>query len=342
MKKNIVAFGALLVLAFSVFNISCTQNQSVTSFQAMNTFMSVKAYGKNSEAAAVAVQKRVEELESYLSTTNQESDVYNLNHNQKASLEIHPETYNLVRFALNIAESTGGALNPVLYPVTSAWGFTTGEYRVPSQSEIDVLLENVDFSKVMLEEKGGKYFAFMPDKMMLDLGAVGKGYAGDEAIKILKENGITSALLDFGGNVQTLGLKPDKSEWKIGIKNPWDGSVACGISVSNKCVITSGGYERFFTADDGKKYIHIFDGKTGYPVMNDVASTTIVCQNGIYGDALSTAMFVMGAESSIKYWKQHRDFDLIVITNENQIFYTTGLKGKIQFMHHFDQVTLVE
>ena len=183
--------------------------------------------------------------------------------------------------------------------------------------------------------------------MQLDFGAVGKGYAGDRAAEILKKNGIKSAILDFGGNIQTIGNKPDGSAWTVGIKNPWaaaegGNAVACGVKIRDKAVITSGGYERFFIGEDGKKYIHIFDGKTGRPVENDLESVTIICEKGLYGDALSTSLFVMGKEKAVQFWKENRDFDFILITKKRELLCTKSIKDEMKIIFDFENISIVE
>lgn len=123
-------------------------------------------------------------------------------------------TAELLSFALQMAEETGGALEPTIYPVLTAWGFTTEENRVPFDDEITELLKHVGYERIRLEDTTVQ----LDSGMMLDLGAVGKGYAGDLAAQVLKDNGITSALLDLGGNIQAVGTKPDGSPWRLGLR----------------------------------------------------------------------------------------------------------------------------
>lgn len=324
------------VLAFS----GCSQSKSIKSFEAMNTFMTIQSWGKGCEKANLAVQKRIDVLEDMLSTTKNNSDIYKLNNSQETEISVHPETFQLLQFSQGIAVKTKGALNPCLYGITSAWGFTTGDYRVPSQDEINFLLKHTDYNHMEFNQEAGT--VRLETGMALDLGAVGKGFAGDQAIKILKEQGIKSAILDLGGNVQTLGKKIDGSDWNVGIKDPFGGKAVAGIRISDKAVITSGGYERNFTADDGKSYIHIFDGKTGRPVENDIASVTIVADSGIYGDALSTALFVMGLKESQDYWRSVKDFEFFIINKDNCCFYTEGLEEKLRIIGDFAEITVVE
>jgi len=326
--------------------ISCKPKSSKKSFDAMNTFMVIQSYGRNSELANQEVEKEVLHLEKLISTTDQESQLYQLNHMENPKLLLSAETSQILHYGLELAQKTDGALNPALYPITKAWGFTTGNYRVPEDDEIAALLPLTDYKKITFSQKKENEITLQPG-MMLDLGALGKGYAGDLAIQILKKHGIKSAILDLGGNIQTLGKKPDGSSWAIGIKNPWAKNVVAGISVNDMAVITSGGYERYFTANDGNDYIHIFDGKTGRPVHNDLVSVTIVTHKGIYGDALSTALFVMGKDQAVTYWKKHhsepdQNFDLLLITNDEELIYSPGLQGKLQVLANFSEIIVID
>jgi thiamine biosynthesis lipoprotein len=233
---------------------------------------------------------------------------------------------------------TDGAFNPVLYPITKAWGFTTKQYRVPSDSEIAELLQLTNYNDV--EIKGNS--VYLKPGMMFDLGGIGKGWAGDEAIKILRQNGVKSAILDLGGNVQTIGSKPDGTAWQVGLQNPWGDGAVAAIKIKNEAMITSGGYVRYFTGDDGKKYVHIMDGITGRPVENDVVSTTIITEFGTYADGLSTATYVLGKNRSIDLWKNNKNFEMILLTPDKSISYTKGLEGKIELLYDFTSVEVIK
>lgn len=184
------------------------------------------------------------------------------------------------------------------------------------------LLEKVGYDKVELNndqiqmEPGG----------MIDLGAVGKGYAGDEAAQILRERGITAALLGIGGNIQAIGTKPDGSDWRVGLKDPFSGGVLGIIQVSDVAVVTSGNYERFFIGEDGKVYGHIIDPATGHPVENGIASVSVIASEGKLCDALSTALFVMGLENAQDYWRQRRNYEMILIMEDGDIYLTEGIR----------------
>ena len=339
----------LTILLLSCFAslVSCSRltRAELTSFTAMNTYMTVKSYGKGAAAANERVRQEVERLESILSTTIESSDVYKINNSDVEEITVSAETAFLIEWGADFYKMTGSAFNPALYPVIREWGFTTGEYKVPEAGRIQELLEFTDFSAVVepVETTASTTVISRPAGLQLDFGAIGKGYAGDKAIEILKNAGLKSALLDFGGNIQVLGSKPDGSDWTVGVKNPWGGQPVAAVKLRDACMITSGGYERFFIGEDEKKYIHIFDSKTGRPVENDLESVTIICREGIYGDALSTSLFVMGLDKAIDFWQQRgRDFDFVIITKDRGLVYSASLEKSISLLFDFDSVRLVE
>lgn len=291
-------------------------------FFAMDTYMTFTAYGTDAEPAILAAEDKIREMEELWSVTDKNSDVYAVNHSSGQTVTVDWKTAELLSYALDMAEETNGALEPTIYPVLTAWGFTTGENRVPAETELAELLEKVGYDKVELNndqiqmEPGG----------MIDLGAVGKGYAGDEAAQILRERGITAALLDIGGNIQAIGTKPDGSDWRVGLKDPFSGGVLGIIQVSDVAVVTSGNYERFFIGEDGKVYGHIIDPATGHPVENGIASVSVIASEGKLCDALSTALFVMGLENAQNYWRQHRNYEMILIMEDGDIYLTEGIR----------------
>lgn len=162
--------------------------------------------------------------------------------------------------------------------------------------------------------------------LKIDLGAVGKGYTGDFIVDILQENGVESAFLDLGGNIQMIGTKPDETDWKLGLRSPFDEGSFAMLEVSDCAVITSGGYERYFTGDDGKTYWHILDPATGKPAHSGLVSVTIVGKEGRLCDALSTSLFVMGLDKATELWKQRDDFEMVLVSEKGEIYLTEGLE----------------
>lgn len=307
------------------------------SFFAMDTYMTFTVYDADAETAVAQAENRIAELEGLWSVTDAGSDIYAVNHGGGKPVAVSRETEELVSFALEMAEKTDGALEPTIYPVLAAWGFTTGENRVPSENEIAKLMENVGYDRVRMENGN----ILLESGSMLDPGAVGKGYAGDEIARMLKENGVSSALLDIGGNIQAIGTKPDGSSWRVGLKDPFSGNVLGVIRAADEAVVTSGNYERYFIDTKGKKYGHILDPATGYPVDNEIASVTVIAGEGKLCDALSTSLFVMGFEGAGEYWRQHRDFEMILVMESGDIYVTEGIKDRFSLQEESEGRTMV-
>ena len=219
-------------------------------------------------------------------------------------------------------------------------------------------MQNIDYEKVLLEEN----FVTMPDGMQLDFGAVGKGYTGDIIAELLKEQGVTSALLDIGGNIQMVGRKPstvclravmncggniqmvgrkpDGSRWRLGIQNPfWEGSLGV-LESEDGAVVTSGNYERYFIGEDGKQYGHIIDPATGYPAESGLASISIIAKEGKLCDALSTAIYVMGLDKATEYWKENGSFEMLLVTDENEIYLTERIKNDFTLNENFSDMEI--
>lgn len=288
----------------------------------MNTFMQFTVYGDRSQDCLNAAKAEVIALENRLSVTLEGSDIWKLNHSGGEPVTVGDDALHLLKTTRDLGDKTGGALDVTLYPVVKAWGFTTGEYQIPSEEDIASLLEHVDYTAVTWEGSD----VTLPDGMAMDLGSIAKGYAGERCAEILREQGVTSALLNMGGNVQTVGAKPDGSGWRIGIRDPQKGvSDYLGVlTVIDQAVVTSGGYERFFE-EDGVRYWHIMDPDTGAPARSGLTAVTIVSRSGALCDGLSTSLFVLGLEEAADYWRDQGGFEALFVTDQNEIYLTAGL-----------------
>ena len=286
----------------------------------MDTVMSVRAYASD-DAVLSELPALVDALVNELSVTKEGSAVYTLNHDGHA--EMTDDAAFLLSRALELCNETDGALDISVYPVVCAWGFTSadGSYRVPGADELAALLQSVDYTRVTLKDGT----AYLPEGMEIDLGAVAKGYAGDKVAAYLRERGVTSALLDLGGNVQTVGKKPDGSDWRVAVQDPNGDGLLGVLTVSDQAVITSGGYERYFIDEAGTLWWHIMDPRSGYPARNGLVSVTVVGDQGLYCDALSTALFVMGTEDAVAFWRAHRDFEMLLVTEDGKLLLTGAL-----------------
>ena len=336
-RKALILTGIGISLAFA----GCTSQslegqQEQVNFFGMDTYMTITAYGEDAGEAVEEAQARILKLEKEWSVTDEGSQIYQANHSGGTPVTLTDDTKDVVSFALEMAEETGGALEPTIYLVLEAWGFTTDENRIPASDEIQALLEHVGYEQVSLN---GNELT-LPEGVELDLGAVGKGYAGDAAAEVLKEQGVTSALLDLGGNIQAVGKRPDGTGWRIGIRNPF-GDGQMGMLLASDCaVVTSGSYERYFIGEDGKEYTHIIDPETGYPVDNGLVSVSIITEEGKVADALSTSMFVKGLEGAEEYWKEHQDFEMIAVTEDGDIYVTEGIEDQFTLGDSFGNMEL--
>lgn len=305
-------------------------NQSHTAkVYAMDTEMDLTAYGPKGQAALEAAEAEVNRLEALLSAERAGSAVREINEGAGAAVAVDPEMAQLLERALELCKDTDGALDISVYPAMAAWGFPKQKYRVPDEAELEQLRSMVNARAVTVSSQNGEETILLPSGMKLDLGAVGKGYAADRIVEIWKDMGVTSGLLNLGGNVHCLGAKPDGSDWTIGIRDPEnENGTLCAVTGQDMAVVTSGAYQRNFT-QDGVTYHHILDPKTCAPADSGAASVTIIGPSGLRCDALSTALYVMGPDRAAEYWRQRHDFDMVYYTQDGELFYTSGLEGRL-------------
>ncbi len=321
LRKIIAAM--LSMILFCGCGGTSAQKMEVTYF-AMDTVMSFRVLGNNAaaEAAFAGLGGMLGKYEKKWSVTDPESVIAAANRGESVVLD--PQTAELIQFALEMNELTDGALDITMYPVLREWGFTTGEYKVPDDDRIAELLMLTGCEKVQLSDS----VLSLADGAQIDLGAVAKGYAGDLISEHFRECGVTSALLDLGGNIHTIGSNPDGTPWRLGIRSPFgEGNIAV-LELSDKAAVTSGGYERYFT-ENGVDHSHILDPKTGAPADSGLVSVTIVGAEGRLCDALSTALYVMGAEAAERLWQEQGGFDMILIESNGDMLITEGLENML-------------
>lgn len=320
-------------------------------FFAMDTYNTVTIYDDVPESVLDVAEKRMEELESLWSVTDKDSEVYAVNHANGEPVTISEETAELIQFSLDMAEKTEGALDISLYPVLTAWGFTTGapyghtsmpsgnqaeKTQIPSEETLAEKMELTGLEKIFLSEDS---LSMQPD-MQIDLGAVAKGYACDLLAQQLKGDGVTSAILSLGGSVCAIGSKPDGNDYKISVQNPEYGDSLGLLSISDSCVVTSGAYERYFEGENGKRYGHILSPSTGRPAESGLVSVTVVGKEGKLCDALSTAFFVMGLSATEEYFRTYGGIDFLLITEDGEIYLSDGLKDKFTLSETYKNLPL--
>ena len=298
---------------------------------AMDTYMTVTAYGPNAETAVDQAKQEIERLDALLSTGEETSEVAQINANGGGPLS--EDTTYLLERSLELYDSTNGVFDIAIYPIMDAWGFTTGNYTVPSDETIENLLSLTDANDIIYD-KDKLSISFAKDGMKIDFGGIAKGYTSGRIADIYRECGVTSGLINLGGNVQVVGTKTDGSKWRVAVQSPEAEDDYLGIlSTADRAVITSGGYERYFE-QDGVKYHHIIDPSTGHPANNGLVSVTIVSADGTLADGLSTSLFIMGKDKAAEYWRAHSDeFDTILEDEDGVLYVTEGIANDFTSDH---------
>lgn len=320
--KGVLPFLILLLLL-----AGCAPKAVQKEIFAMDTVMTLTAYGKNAERGLSDAVAEINAVQKELDPELEGSTVWQLNHADGEPVEVSQFIYDMFAMAGEVHSHSDGALDLTIYPAVTAWGFIDGQYTVPAPEALETIGKQVDFSAVAFWEGNGKYYAQLPSGTEISFGAVAKGAVAQEVIDTLKDAGVENAIISLGGNVQTLGQKPDGKNWNIAVQDPNDPAGSLGIlSVGETAVVTSGSYQRYFE-QDGKTYHHILDPKTLSPADSGLVSVTVVCADGTMADCLSTALFVLGEDGALDYWRTYGGFELILVTDDGRVILTDGLEG---------------
>lgn len=301
----------------------------------LNTVVSVTIYDSQDESLLDGALDICQKYENLVSPTLKTSEIYRLNHGelpqQDGYYQLSPETADLIAKGLEYCRLSNGAFDIAIEPVSSLWDFTSGEDIVPSQEEIQAALPLVDYQDVVLD---GNRIHFNKEGMGINLGAIAKGYIADKIKEYLLDQGVESAIIDLGGNVLCVGQKTDGAPFRVGIRKPFAdrSETAAVMEISDKSVVSSGIYERFFEKD-GILYHHILNPKTGYPYDNNLISVTIISDESTDGDGLSTTCFALGLEKGMELIDSLPDVQAVFITDDYQLHYSD---------HFQDEITLVE
>lgn len=328
-KKYIVFWGSVLMILLLIYIISshaAKKEESVTGISyAMGTVIKQTVYGENGQAVMEQVTKTVGDLDKvYLSWREENSMTAQINESQEESFEADEAFCFWLSQTLELAEKSNGALDPTIRPLVKLWGIE-GEYpQVPADTELEEALTHVDYHGVEINQDT---ITFSDGNISLDFGAVGKGIALDEIKAVLEQEQVTGAAIAVGGSILYYGEKPDGTNWTVGIRDPngEEGSVMGILTLKEPaCVSTSGSYEKYFQ-EDGVLYHHILNPKTGYPADSGLLSVTVICENGLASDGLSTACFILGIEGSQDLLEAYHA-EAIFIDEDNKVYVTEGIK----------------
>ncbi len=320
-------FAVLLLL------ISCSERQaSRTEINLLGTTCTVTLYDRRPEPILDAAFERIRDIDWRMKYTGNESEVVAVNRSAGGEgVRLSESTLEVLERGLYFSELGGGRFDISIGPLVSLWGIGKDvEGEVPPQEEIEKALALVDYRRIIVD---GDTVSLSDPGMSVDLGGIAKGYAADELVEILKKERVEHGLINLGGNVYAHGTKPDGSRWRIGIQDPDSnrGAYLGVLSVADQAVVTSGTYERFFI-QDGKRYHHILDTDTGYPVENGVSSVTIVAGNSMDADALSTMVFVLGPEKGIALIETLEDSEALVITQGKLLHSSSGFREQFSLI----------
>ena len=321
MKK---LFAVLLAAAMLWGLAACgAPEKAEISLFAMDTYMTLVAYGDEASDALTESARAINDLEQRLSRTRDGSEIRAVNHSGRAAID--SETAALLTEALVFSAETGGAFDITVAPLVDLWAINSDSPHIPSQAEIDALLPLIGCDHVTVDGSA----VTLDVGCAIDLGGIAKGYASDVVAEIFAEHGIKSGTISLGGNVYVCGKRPDGKPWNVAVQDPQGDGYACMLSLTDTFAVTSGGYQRYFTAEDGTVYQHIIDPTTGYPARSDLLSVTVVCPSGTRADAYSTALYVMGEEAAIRFWESQQAgdhaFEAVFVTADGRIACTPGL-----------------
>ena len=328
---------------------STTGNQpiSISSIK-LNTAVQITIYDSQDKALLDDCLALCDKYELVFSRTNEKSELYKLNHRKDTSdkdtstdrqttpypvsgtadtWHISEDLASLLSEGLDITRESDGAFDIAIAPLTSLWDFTAEDPKVPDDAAIQKALPLCSSEGVTID---GQDITLPSDDIQFDVGAIAKGYIADRLKDFLVKKGVKSAIINLGGNVLCIGSKPDGTPFKIGIQKPFAdrNETEAVMDITGKSVVSSGIYERCFK-QDGKLYHHILNPQTGYPYDNGLISVTIISDQSVDGDALSTTCFALGLEDGLKF-AEKKGVQAVFITEDYELHYTDGFRDEIR------------
>lgn len=305
------------------------------------TLVSLKLYEPVSDSEFLSVFEALRGIEGRMTAKGASGELAAINSNAGvAPVQVSAETLKVIVTAKSYAEASEGAFDPTVLPLVSLWGIGTEGAKVPTQQEIDRARAQTGYKDLIIDEDNSTVFLSRAG-MGLDLGGIAKGYGADQTAAKLKALGVESGIINLGGNVFALGNRADGSPWRVGVQNPESqrGEYLGICTVHDQTLVTSGIYERYLEAD-GKRYHHIIDLKTGYPVENQLAGVSILSKDSMEADALSTSCFVLGPEKGLHLVESLPDTEIMFITKDKKIMMTEGFAKVFKLTD--DSFTIVE
>jgi thiamine biosynthesis lipoprotein len=330
--SQLFAVCCLLIVLFASCSVKKEKIYRKTMIR-MDTLVAISVVADSPERADAAINSAFDEIGSLgrlLNFFSASSELSSINKNAGISeVRVSPVTLDVIEKAIYVSENTNGAFDPTIGPEISLWDFHSR--KIPDDKTIRERLPLVNYRLIKVDKN--KSTVYLEKKgMLMDLGAIAKGYAADKAVEELKKKGIKAGLVAVAGDIRAFGLKPDGKPWRIGIRSPRPRNngdeIMATVELTDMAISTSGDYERYFISD-GKRYHHILDPKTGRSA-DGCRSVTVIAKKGFQTDAFSTGVFVLGPEKGKEVLK-HMGFDGVIVEKSGNIETTPGLKGRIEF-----------
>lgn len=335
--RGIILYCLLLICSLLLVSLSSCSIKKEKIYRKtmilMDTLVAINVVADSPEKADAAINNAFAEigrLGALLNFFSSESELSRINRNAGTSeVRVSPDTLDVIEKAVYVSESTHGAFDPTIGPEMALWDFRSR--RIPDEKDIRERLPLVNYRLIRINKKWSTVY-LEKKGMLMDLGAIAKGYAADKAVEELKMKGIRAGLVAVAGDIRAFGLKPDGKPWRVGIRSPRPRNngdeLMASVELTDMAISTSGDYERYFISD-GKRYHHILDPKTGRSA-DGCRSVTVIAKNGFQTDAFSTGVFVLGPEKGMEVLR-HMGFDGVIVDKNGNIETTPGLRGRIEF-----------
>lgn len=325
-KLSLILIFVMCTILFSGCSKSTSNPEPLSKTElVIGTVCTITLYDHQDEKIINKAFDRLSELEDILSINKTGTELDEVNNNAGIKpVKVTQDTLNVVKKGLEYSKISNGALDITVGPLVKLWGIGTDSARVPSEEELDIAKSLIDYNLLQIDEDNNTIY-LEKEGMIIDLGAIAKGYAADEVAKILKDNKVNNAIIDLGGNILALGEKSDGSPWKVGIQNPEKArnDTIGFVSVKDKSIVTSGVYERHFEAD-GHNYHHILNPDSGFPYENEILGVSIISDKSIDGDSLSTTLFALGIEKGLELVNNTPGVDALFITKDHNLYLSEG------------------
>lgn len=316
---------ALILAAVLLLTVGCsaTSTQPISETAAFfDTVITIRIYDKNAEDILKECMKKCVDFENRFSRTKEGSEIYQLNHAEGTPVTLSDDTIELLNLGLKYSKLSNGKFDITIAALSDLWDFKNNPGIIPDETAILEAKSHVNYQNLVIE---GNTARLLDASASVDLGGIAKGYIADQLKAYMKEKGVRHALIDLGGNILTLGGKPDGSSFNLGIQKPFDqtGVPITSVQLKDGSLVSSGIYQRYFKVDD-VLYHHILDPETGYPYKNTLLGVTIICNSSAEADALSTTCFALGLEDGLHFIDTIPSAEAVFITNDYKLHYSCG------------------